>query len=372
MKLKTSSLAVIILVTAAGFFSCNKDDCNSIKPVTSVLGLPETPYQYNSSFGSNQLATLGRVLFYDNHLSVNNSIACASCHKQSLAFSDSKNLSSGFGNQLTKRNSLPIQNLGSNSFSFGIAFNSVALFWDGREKFLSTMVLKPIVNHVEMGMGDLTSIVNKVKGAPYYNQLFMDAFNSSDVDIDKIARALSSFVSSISSSNTRFDNSNRGITQLNALETQGKALFFDTYNCNSCHQTQVITGGYQQGGGNGTEVGFVNIGLDVNYSDNGLGALNGNSADNGRFKIPSLRNISLTGPYMHDGRFGTLDQVLEHYSHNIKNHPNLDTRLKGTNSLPKEMNISAQDKTALIAFLNSLTDFSMITDPKFSNPFKIQ
>ena len=234
------------------------------------------------------------------------------------------------------------------------------------------MVLKPIVNHVEMGMGDLNQIVSKVRGAPYYNKLFTDAYNSTDVNIDKIASALSTFVSSISSGNTRFDKATQGTAQLTALEEQGRALFFNTYNCNSCHQTQRLTGGYQSGGGNGTEVGFVNIGLDENYADNGLGALNGNSSDNGRFKIPSLRNISLTGPYMHDGRFRTLEEVLEHYSHNIKNHPNLDARLKGTNNLPKEMNISAQDKIALVAFLKALTDYSMITDPKFSSPFMIQ
>lgn len=233
------------------------------------------------------------------------------------------------------------------------------------------MVLKPIMNHVEMGMGDLNAIVNKVKAAPYYNDLFMEAFNSSDIDINKIARALSTFVASISSNNTRFDKAQRGGTALNGLEEQGKLLFFNKYNCNTCHQTQQLNG-YQSGGGNGSEIGFVNIGLDVNYADNGLGALNGNSSDNGRFKIPNLRNIALTGPYMHDGRFSSLDQVLEHYSHNIKNHPNLDVRLKGTNNLAKEMNISTQEKTALIAFLNTLTDYSLITDPKFSNPFKVK
>ena len=286
MKLKRSSLAVILLATVAGFFSCNKEDSSSVKPVTTTLDLPERPYNYNTFFGSNQLATLGRVLFYDNHLSVNNSISCASCHKQSMAFSDNVTFSSGYENQLTKRNSLAIQNLGVTNFFMGPNANPPSLFWDGREKFLGSMVLKPIMNHVEMGMGDLNAIVNKVKAAPYYNDLFMEAFNSSDIDINKIARALSTFVASISSNNTRFDKAQRGGTALNGLEEQGKLLFFNKYNCNTCHQTQQLNG-YQSGGGNGSEIGYVNIGLDVNYADNGLGALNGNSSDNGRFKIPA-------------------------------------------------------------------------------------
>jgi cytochrome c peroxidase len=127
-----------------------------------------------------------------------------------------------------------------------------------------------------------------------------------------------------------------------------------------------VLNGYQRGGG--TTPGFINIGLDLNYADNGVGALNGNAADNGKFKIPNLRNVALTAPYMHDGRFATLDAVLEHYSHNIMNHPNLDSRLKDGNQA-KQMNISDNDKTAIIAFLNTLTDYTMITDPKFSSPF---
>ncbi len=117
--------------------------------------------------------------------------------------------------------------------------------------------------------------------------------------------------------------------------------------------------------------GFVNIGLDVNYADKGRGGFTHDAADDGKFKIPNLRNVALTAPYMHDGRFATLDAVLEHYSHGIVNHPNLDPRLKGTDGQARQMNITPDEKTAIIAFLNSLTDFSMITNPAYSNPFQV-
>lgn len=348
--MKTKLCIVTILAGIVfGFFSCAKEE-NISNPAHAALDLPETPYQYS---GNDDVGTLGRVLFYDAHLSVNNSISCGSCHKQSLAFSDNVPLSRGFENRLTSRNALPIQNVGGTS----------DLFWDGREKFLNTMVLKPIVNHVEMGMGDLTAIVNKVKSVSYYNDLFSKAYGSTDIDVTKIAQALSAFTGSIISMNTKFDRSFQNNTVLTGLENQGRLLFFDKYNCNSCHQTKELNG-YQIGGG------FVNVGLDMEYLDNGVGSLTNNPVDNGKFKIPNLRNVALTAPYMHDGRFKTLGEVMEHYSHGIVNHPNLDIRLRGADGLAAQLNISMQEKDAIIAFMNTLTDFEMITDPRFSNPFK--
>ena len=364
MKTKRIFLPIIVFTFIAGLFSCNKDCPNeTTKPVTSYLDLPSTPYEYNSGFGSNKMATLGRVLFYDKHLSVNNAISCGTCHKQSIAFSDNVPFSSGFENNLTKRNTLPIQNLGFDFTFFG--GNAPRLFWDGREKFLVSMVLKPIINHVEMGMSDMNAIVNKVKTMPYYNDLFLDAFGSYDVTINNIATALSTFTASIKSNNTRFDKFMQGTTSLTGLEEQGRTLFFTKYNCNSCHQTQMFNG-YETGGG------FVNIGLDQQYADDGLGALTNNTSDNGKFKIPNLRNVAFTGPYMHDGRFSTLDQVLDHYSHSIANHPNLDDRLKDVNNLAIKLNITNPEKTAIVAFLNTLNDYTMMTDRKFSSPFRVQ
>ncbi len=345
---------------------------DELTPKAVSLVLPETPYDYshfisggfiNFSGINNDQATLGRVLFYDTHLSVNNTISCGSCHKQSIAFSDNVAFSPGFQNHSTLRNTLPIQNLSSSSSPFG---NNPSLFWDGRATFLPTMVLMPITNHVEMGMSNFDAIVEKVKSLAYYKELFNNFYGDDIINEERIATSLSAFVSSVFSGNTRFDLSNKGQTHLSAIEKEGQNLFFNKYNCNSCHQTQQLNG-YEMGGG------FVNIGLEENYTDEGLENVSNLSADNGKFKIPNLRNTVLTGPYMHDGRFKTLEEVIDHYSTGIKNSPALDPRLRENFvGQPMRMNITEHEKSALIAFLNTLTDFSMITDIKYSNPFKVQ
>jgi cytochrome c peroxidase len=350
------------------FYACTKIE-DDVTPIPVVLTLPDIPYDY-STFTSggltlftginNNEASLGRVLFYDTHLSVNNSISCGSCHKQTIAFSDNVAFSAGFENHPTLRNTLPIQNL-SNSGSFNSSDPS--LFWDGRATMLQSMVLMPVLNHVEMGISDLSTIVNKVKALSYYNDLFVNTYGSFDVTVENVSRALSAFVRAITSANTRFDKYTNNLIQLSGIEEEGRILFFNKYDCNSCHQTQQLNG-YQIGGG------FVNIGLEDNYVDKGHENVSHLQSDNGKFKIPNLRNIALTGPYMHDGRFASLSAVLDHYSHGIKDHPALDPRLRETNGQPKRLNITSHEKSALIAFLNTMTDYSMITDPKYSNPFK--
>ena len=368
MKTKLIRSFFIIAGLSLTFFACKKME-EGLTPQPVSLELPATPYDYSTFINGgniistgvdNDIATLGRVLFYDTHLSINNSISCGSCHKQAIAFSDNVKFSAGFQNHPTLRNTLPIQNV-TNQGMFG--FSNPSLFWDGRSTFLPTMVLLPVTNHVEMGMSNVNAIVEKVKSLSYYDQLFVKAFGSSDINVQNVATALSSFVSSIFSGNTRFDRFNNNLVQLSGIENQGKDLFFNKYNCNSCHQTQQLNG-YETGGR------FVNIGLEADYIDEGHQNVTNLPEDNGKFKIPNLRNITLTGPYMHDGRFSTLGQVLDHYSHGIANSPALDPRLRDASGQPMRMNISEQEKTALIAFMNTMTDFSMITDIKYSNPFK--
>jgi cytochrome c peroxidase len=149
----------------------------------------------------------------------------------------------------------------------------------------------------------------------------------------------------------------------------GKDLFFDKYDCNSCHQLQAPFNGYQLAG-DGQFGGFANIGLDETPTDPGVFKVSGNPADEGKFKIPSLRNVALTAPYMHDGRFETLEDVLGHYSENIEETENLDSRLRAADGSAVQFHIPGAEKRAIIAFLNSMTDYQMINDPKFSNPFK--
>jgi cytochrome c peroxidase len=357
--LGTLAACVVVL------YSCHKN--NDTLPHSDAkvyLDLPDSVHDYTNLHlqgQTNEQITLGRVLFYDRHLSINNSISCGSCHKQAFAFSDNVAASHGFENRSTSRNTPPLQNLGFSGFGMLDPKGSGTLFWDGRERDIKSLITRPITNHVEMGIEDLSSLPTKLGELPYYSKLFNDAYGSSDITLDKISSAVSAFVQVISATNTRFDQASANKISLTALEQQGSVLFNQKYNCGGCHNENV--NGYFSGD-------FMDIGLDRTYKDLGVGAVSGSSADNGKFKVPNLRNVTLTAPYMHDGRFATLEDVLEHYSHGINSTANLDVRLKDSNGQPMKMNIPAQEKQAIIAFLATLTDYNMITDPFLSDPFK--
>jgi cytochrome c peroxidase len=223
------------------------------------------------------------------------------------------------------------------------------------------------MNHIEMGISDLDVLATKLSSIKEYNTMFSNAFGNEEITKEKIATGLSAFLLSIRSNQSKFDKSvNFAITnsltnnsvpqvglQLTAIEELGRQLFFDKFACNSCHESN----------------GFADIGLDSNPKDLGMSSITGMSGQAGMFKIPSLRNVELTGPYMHDGRFKTLDEVLQHYSHGISNSTNLDERLR-ENGKAKQMNMTEVEVKAIISFLTTLTDYEMVTDPKLSNPFK--
>jgi len=317
---------------------------------------------FNYPQGERNVVNLGKVLFYDKTLSINNSIACGSCHIQSKAFSDNQTFSNGFEFVQTSRNSPGFQNLRQNIFFEGKdSINGTPLFWDGRESNLQNMVTKPIFNHIEMGIKDLDALEERVKKKSYYPQLFQSAFNSETITAQKISMALSSFVGAIESNNSRFDRGN-----LNAIELEGLKLFIDTYDCSACHH--ITPFGYNDNPPLASEP-FSNIGLDANPNDLGRGAITGKSNDNGKFKIPNLRNVELTAPYMHDGRLKTLEEVLDHYDIGIKNAPTLDPRLKNGDGSAKKFNISVEHKKAIVAFLKTLTDQNFVTAKMYSNPF---
>ena len=313
---------------------------------------------------------LGRVLFYDQQLSVNNSISCGSCHKQVFAFADNVAFSNGFENRPTFRNSMAIQDLpGGRGFFLSDFFDSEKpsragmLFWDGRESNLSELVLKPIANHREMGVREMNQLIEKLQSIDYYQTGFKNVFGSEDVSLERISLALTDFVTSIKSNNTKFDQVLKGEAEFTASELHGRNLFIEKYDCNSCHQVQ-HTNGYISGGL------FSNIGLDVVDEDIGLGSSTGLKTDNGKFRIPSLRNVALTAPYMHDGRFETLEEVIDHYSTGLNGNENLDIRLKNfMTDQPLFLNITESEKKSIVAFLNTLTDYTMISDPDLSNPF---
>jgi len=360
------SMSLVVLF----IYSCQKKAAPTVSGTTMYLDLPSTPDNYYTSVpGDNNKATVGRVLFYDTHLSINNAVACGSCHKQVLGFADNVSLSTGFEGRLTKRNTPAIQNIGNSIETFESQFvmntDNSMLFWDGRENNLINMMLRPISNHVEMGMEDASVLPQKLAGLVYYNRLFAQTYGDSSITTDRISECLAAFTASISTQQSRFDQYTQGNTTVfTAQEQEGMNLFVNKYNCTNCHH--VTTGGY-----NGAITDFKDIGLDQSYKDMGRGTITGLNTDNGTFKVPSLRNVALTAPYMHDGRFATLSDVIDHYSHGIKPSQNLDTNLK-TNKQPMQMNISDEEKQALIAFLNTFTDYTTTVDPKFSNPFKLK
>lgn len=353
------TLACILIVV----ISCSKDlGYNTKKVSLDVSG------DYAYDFTTSEMGKLGRVLFYDQSLSANNAISCGSCHKQSLAFSDGKRFSKGFENIETERNTPAIQNLGQGNFPVislrPLDSNSQALFWDGRVRGLRDMVVQPFLNHVEMGIKDRGTLVQRVKARSYYKDLFVKAYGSEEITFERINEALTGFVSSISSNNGVFFT--LGSFPTDDPVRRGMELFQVKYNCRACHDLSSPSGYFEPIKGEE----LVNIGLDKKYEDQGSGAITGKEEDNGKFKIPNLRNVELTAPYMHDGRFETLEEVIGHYSSGIQDHENLDDRLKdAVTGQPLVLNITQQEKQDIIAFLKSLTDRDMLTDPKYSDPF---
>ncbi len=377
MKKSFAILAIVGLVVAV--YSCRKHSDELTTGQTVYLDLPATVDNYHfvdSAKHYNAVATLGRVLFYDTHLSLNNSVSCGSCHKQTSGFADNVAFSSGYEGRLTKRNSPIIANIFSDGISPTLRSSSVfPLFWDGRETILTHLISRPVTNHVEMGIDDFNSLPSKLSALSYYAPLFKNAYGSSEVSSDKIADAVSVFLISIQSSGSRFDKfTEKLLTQghdvsaaaqgiFTTQELEGYNLFTSTYNCASCHH--IFSNSY-------STFDIRDIGLEQNYADNGRGVITGLPTDNGKFKVPKLNNIALSAPYMHDGRYKTLGEVIDHYSNNIQQSPNLDKDLMDSTGHAIQMNINSNNKQALIAFLNTMTDFDMISDPKFSNPFKVK
>lgn len=344
---------------------------------------------------NNEKAALGRVLFYDEVLSKNSRVSCGSCHLQSRGFSDVKATSEGFAMGQTARNSMAISNL---------MMGEWGLFWDLRASGLEEQVVMPILNHIEMGNSSISEVVDRIKARDYYPPLFENAYGSSDIDESKIALALREFIRALKSYESAFDeagpnvNNGWGSNNLPDFEDPAQRAGFELFGdlgCANCHF------GNNLGGLNS-----ANIGLDEVYTDNGMNSWTGESADIGVFKIPSLRNVELTAPYMHDGRFKTLEEVVNHYNSGIKSHPNLDWRLVDMSAfdvdvtsllelgldpvifvqdededpaiealfqnqrLPVRLNLSETDKSNLIAFLKTLTDEEFISDSRFSDPFE--
>ena len=365
---------------AFSYYSYEKQDYALI---SQYLNLPELPYAYNlvsSAFIQppnidNNKATLGRVLFYDTNLSKDGKVSCASCHKQEYAFADNRNVSLGVYDRAGDRNSIALFSVGSFASEYGDGGTSFAgggrrFFWDNRAPTAADQSKGSMTNPKEMDMS-MEEIAAAVKKSPFYEPLFRKAFDNSSITSERILEAVAEFVNGMGSTNSKFDQG------INLMAQQGKSIFANdpipnftesenngqrlyANNCASCHSLTM----------NNLPVDHASNGLDLNPADKGVGDVTHLSQDMGSFKVPALRNINVTAPYMHDGRFKTLEEVIDFYNSGIQNHANLHPNLRNSADSAKRFNFTEKEKGDLIAFLKTLTDETALKEVRFSNPFK--
>jgi|TARA_R110000737_G_scaffold351103_1_gene392224 cytochrome c peroxidase len=348
-------------------YACKKTILNN--PAGEVVVYDPTPYviDYGTTLSAPNIPTdnplteakvqLGRMLFYSKKLSGDGTMACAGCHKQENAFSDIDQFSTGIQGLKGGRQAMAIVNM---------AWNTNQFFWDGRANLLRDQSLLPIQDPLEMHE-TLPNVVSKLKGDTEMKVQFIKAFGSREITTEKISLALEAFMNTLVSGNSKYDQFLAGTATLSASELRGKDLFFDEYNpgfpnlsgadCAHCHS-----------GSNFENDQYMNNGLDLeaNIMDNGRMKATMNSADKGKFKVPTLRNVEVTFPYMHDGRFNTLEEVVDHYNNDIRTSNTLDPALQATQSTG--LMLTSQDKIDLVNFLKTLTDNSFLTNPAYKDP----
>ena len=314
----------------------NNGSCNYFETTPYVI---ETPYGFPDMIipSDNPMTVegveLGKKLFKDPILSANNTLACINCHLPSSSFSDPNQFSSGVNGTLGDRHASALINVGWNN-----SFN-----WDGSASSLEEQAFEPVTNPLEMH-NSWKNVENTLNQHPGYLQLFKQAFNIDYIDSLHVVKAIAQFERSLISTNSKFDKYLRGEISLTASEMNGYAIFnSEKGDCFHCHGTQMFMDNQ-----------FHNNGLDIEpFLDLGLGSVTGNPSDNGKFKTPTLRNIELTAPYMHDGRFTNLEEVIEHYDNGGHYSSTVDPLMK---KLGVGLLLTNQEKEDLISFLLTLTD----------------
>lgn len=346
------------------FLSCRKDEADfvaydptpyTLKYVNNTLPVPDLPEDNQLTV---QKVELGRMLFYETQLSLDNSISCASCHLQTDGFSDKNTVSLGVNGSPGKRQAMPV---------FNLAWHTNGFFWDGRAELLRHQAVLPIQDPLEM-KETLENVILKLSGIGKYRDQFIRAFGSGEITALRISLALENFMMSVVSDDSKYDRYLKGIETLSESEERGRQLFFAEYNpffpdesgadCAHCHSSNNFENDL-----------YMNNGLDLegDIADNGRQNATGNPDDKGKFKVPSLRNVEVTGPYMHDGRFTTLEEVVDHYNSDIKNSNSVDPALLYTSQTG--LMLDAQDKADLVNFLKTLTDYTFLSNPDYQSPF---
>jgi len=351
--MKKSKL-MILLAAACIVFICGRTSTTPY-PFRELMFFPKMPVSPQNPV-TVEGAAIGRYLFYDPVLSSDSTVSCSGCHNQGSAFSDAqRDFSIGVNNGITSRNAMPL---------FNLAWHP-SFFYDGRAGTLEDQVSHPITAKNEMNMqwGLLLSRLNSNK---LYVTKFREVYGSGRIDSTMVKNVLAQFLRTLISHESKFDKVAQAKAKFTTEEFNGFRLMNNQTrgDCLHCHPTD----------GNGliTTLKFSDNGLDeVNnaddYKDKGRGGITGNRKDNGKFMIPSLRNIALTAPYMHDGRFKTLEEVLDFYSSGVHTSVNVDSKM--SYAYQKGVKLTETEKKEVIAFLKTLTDSVFTSNKEFSNPF---
>jgi cytochrome c peroxidase len=354
----------LILAAMIGLASCKKEDNPEPAPVYDTTPYPlafgdfPPPPLPDDNKPTVTGVQLGRMLFYEKMLSKDGSQACADCHQQVDAFSDIRQFSIGVAGLPGKRQAMAL---------FNLAWHQNGLFWDGRAATVREQALKPIQDPLEMNE-TLENVVAKLQGSKTYRDQFVRAFGDDQVTSERVGLALEQFMFSMVSNGSKYDQYLSGQAQLTAEEERGRLLFFSEHDpfgtekgaeCFHCHA-----------GFNFSNDQYMNNGLDddAGMADEGRFKVTHDAADRGRFKVPSLRNVALTPPYMHDGRFATLEAVIEHYNTGVKSSSTVD-ELMQFNLQPGGLQLTAQDKADLVAFLKTLSDDAFVRNSSLATPF---
>ncbi len=349
MNKRKTILSLLVIVF---LISCKKDpEVRLLEPPVYDInlnippGFPKPVYDFN---GKNKLTEegfkLGRHLFYDPILSRDNTISCGSCHQQFVAFAHSGHSTShGIDGQFGTRNAPALQNL----------IWHPSFMHDGGINHIEMQPLSPIVNPIEMD-GDLRVIIDRLKANATYRKRFKAAFGDEEINSQRIFYALTQFQGFLTSNNSKYDKYIRGESGGNFSEDEKKGMQLFEKKCASCH-TPPLFSNFE----------FINIGLDSSFIfDKGRADITLLPEDISKFKVPTLRNVEKTFPYMHDGRFWSLNEVLDHYRFNVKKVDNLHPLLRNG------IQLSDEEKNLIIKFLKTLTDDSFINDPRFADPFQ--
>jgi len=331
-------IAVACLV-AATLLSMKKRD--TALQFSVPRGWPPPVYDLSQNPLTKEKILLGRVLFHDPILSADSTISCTSCHLQYTAFSHVDHaLSHGIHDSIGKRNSPTLANL---------AWSSLFM-WDGAVNHLDMQPLAPITHPAEMGT-DLNMVLKKLRASPTYRRLFRDAYGDTTISSERFLKAMSQFMLSIVSCSSKYDQVKAGKAAFTAQEERGYAIFKN--HCAACHTEPLFTNNSFENNG---------LPLDNELMDIGRMKVTGLPADSLRFKVPSLRNVEYSYPYMHDGRFKRLQDVINHYSSGIVIGPTRSTKLTG------DLHLDANQKVDLLAFLLTLTDRNFLYDTSYSYP----